>query len=81
MTYEQYRRTLEEQSIRHHDMIRVDLYKEDGTIGSIEGIINTKINPCELCLSVDINGIGVIDTDFVHGIQLEKIASIEVIKQ
>lgn len=81
MTYEQYRKTLEEQSIKHHDMIRIDLYKEDGTIGSIEGIINTKINPCELCLSIDTKGVGVIDTDFVHGIQLDKIVSIEVIKQ
>lgn len=81
MTYEQYRRTLEEQSVKHHDMIRVHVNKEDGTTGYIDGIINTKINPCELCISVDSNGTGKIDTDFVYGVNLEKVISIEVIKQ
>jgi hypothetical protein len=77
MTQEQYRKALAEQKIAQHDHVRVNIYKSDGTTGYIDGIINLKLNPCEMCLSTQYDMHGNIDKDFVCGIPLDKIESFE----
>ena len=61
MNYKQFRDTLKEQKLKHHDKVRVMLHKADGGQGYIIGIINLKVNPCELCISYDHNNTGKID--------------------
>lgn len=80
MNYKQFRDTLKEQKLKHHDKVRVMLHKADGGQGYIIGIINLKVNPCELCISYDHNNTGKIDTDFVYGINIDRVVSIELIK-
>lgn len=80
MTYEQFHRTLKEQKIKHHDMVRVMMIKSNGGSGYIDGIINLKVNPSELCISYDHYNTGKIDTDFVWGIKFDRIQSIELLK-
>ena len=79
MTYEQFRRVLKEQKVKHHNKVRIMLRKGDGGEGQVIGIINLKVNPCELCISYDHNNTGKIDTDFVYGIKLDRVVSLEVI--
>jgi hypothetical protein len=80
MNYKQFRDTLKEQKLKHHDKVKVMLHKADGGQGYIIGIINLKVNPCELCISYDHNNTGKIDTDFVYGINIDRVVSIELIK-
>lgn len=80
MNYKQFRDTLKEQKLKHHDKVKVMLHKADGGQGYIIGIINLKVNPCELCISYDHNNVGKIDTDFVYGINIDRVVSIELIK-
>ena len=80
MNYKQFRDTLKEQKLKHHDKVKVLLHKADGGQGYIIGIINLKVNPCELCISYDHNNTGKIDTDFVYGINIDRVVSIELIK-
>ena len=80
MNYKQFRDTLKEQKLKHHDKVRVMLHKADGGQGYIIGIINLKVNPCELCISYDHNNTGKIDTDIVYSINIDRIISIELIK-
>ena len=77
MTLEQYRKALADKKIAQHDYVRVNIYKPDGTIEYINGIINIKLNPCEMCLSTKYDIHGNIDKDFVYGISLDKIESFE----
>lgn len=80
MNYKQFRDTLKEQKLKHHDKVKVMLHKTDGGQGYIIGIINLKVNPCELCISYDHDNTGKIDTDFVYGINIDRVVSIELIK-
>lgn len=81
MTYEEFRNTLKEQKIKHYDPIKVSLFNDEtGEHTTINGMINTKINPCELYISYNSsNTLENIDTDFVHRMPLNFVESINIL--